>query len=271
MPHLQTIQLSGISETTLWTLHNRASEAARPDGVLRDPDAVRVYRSIDYDFIGKFGAPDGSHAVRSLIVDQWVREWMEDNPGCNVVELACGLETQYQRCDDGRVQWKCIDLPQAMEARRQFLPPSDRCTYLEQSAFDISWFDDLDHKRPVFVSAQGLLMYFAEAEVRRLISAIYDQLSDVIFVFDTVPPWFSRKSMKGFAKTANYVLPPLPWGISHGDLEPTLKSWNSKILDFQIIQYMPARGALRLASKVLLKIPGIINFAPLVVRAASIG
>jgi hypothetical protein len=32
--------LEGVSATTLWTLHNRGSEAKRSDGVIRDPWAV---------------------------------------------------------------------------------------------------------------------------------------------------------------------------------------------------------------------------------------
>jgi O-methyltransferase involved in polyketide biosynthesis len=32
--------LDGVSATTLWTLHNRGTEAKRSDGVFRDPWAV---------------------------------------------------------------------------------------------------------------------------------------------------------------------------------------------------------------------------------------
>lgn len=271
MPQLQSVHLSGVPETTLWTLHNRACEAMRPDGVLNDPDAVRIYQSIDYDFVGNFGKADGAHAIRSLIIDHWLLDWMENNPGCTVVELACGLETQFQRCDDGRVQWMCVDLPETIEVRRQFLPPSERCTYLEQSAFDTSWISHLDPARPIFVSAQGLLMYYTEVEVRQLVTNLFDQLSDLMFVFDTIPPWFSRKTIRGFARTPNYTLPPLPWGIAYSNIESTLKKWSPKILDVRIKPYMPARGKLRTIGKVLLKVPGVINWAPLVVRATSIG
>jgi O-methyltransferase involved in polyketide biosynthesis len=35
--------LEGVSATTLWTLHNRGSEAKRSDGVIRDPWAVTPF------------------------------------------------------------------------------------------------------------------------------------------------------------------------------------------------------------------------------------
>ncbi|MEM9462324.1 MAG: class I SAM-dependent methyltransferase, partial [Myxococcota bacterium] len=34
--------LSGVPETMLWTLHNRATESIRPDGVLKDADVERI-------------------------------------------------------------------------------------------------------------------------------------------------------------------------------------------------------------------------------------
>jgi hypothetical protein len=42
--------LEGVSATTLWTLHNRATEAKRSDGVIRDPWAVTLLDTIDYDY-----------------------------------------------------------------------------------------------------------------------------------------------------------------------------------------------------------------------------
>ena len=38
--------LEGVSATTLWTLHNRGTEAKRSDGVIRDPWAVTLLDSI---------------------------------------------------------------------------------------------------------------------------------------------------------------------------------------------------------------------------------
>jgi hypothetical protein len=35
-----SVELEGVPETLLWTLYHRATEARRPDAVLRDPKAV---------------------------------------------------------------------------------------------------------------------------------------------------------------------------------------------------------------------------------------
>ncbi|MEM8930523.1 MAG: class I SAM-dependent methyltransferase, partial [Acidobacteriota bacterium] len=61
--------LSGVPETMLWTLHNRAGEAMRPDGVLDDPKAIEIYRAVDYEYERNFGRAEPSHALRSKVFD----------------------------------------------------------------------------------------------------------------------------------------------------------------------------------------------------------
>src|SRR5688500_10989483 len=91
--------LTGVPETMLWTLYNRASEAKRPDAILKDPDCVRIYDSLDYDFARSFGDAEPSHAVRAIESDRLLRAWMAENPGGTVVSLGEGLETQALRVD----------------------------------------------------------------------------------------------------------------------------------------------------------------------------
>ncbi len=65
---LENGTLSDIPETMLWTLHNRAVEALRSDGVIDDDKAIEIYQSIDYDYEKNFGKAEPSHALRSLVL-----------------------------------------------------------------------------------------------------------------------------------------------------------------------------------------------------------
>lgn len=221
----QKVDLGGVPETMLWTLHNRASEAMRKDAWLRDEHAVRIYRSVPYDYERSFGKADGSHAIRSLIFDEAVHSWLAQHPGGTVVELACGLETQFQRIDDGQVNWVCVDLPESIAVRERFLPPSGRCRHIAKSALDLSWMDDIDSAGPIFVSMQGLLMYFEERDVKTLLTAILLRFPGSTLMFDVIPRWFSRKTLKGLRKTPHYTAPPMPWGINRDEIEPRLRTW----------------------------------------------
>ena len=97
-----TSKLDGVSETMLWTLYDRACEARRPDGILVDPDSVRICAAIDYDFTRHFGDPVGSFAARAAEIDQLLRRWLKRHPNGLIVSLGEGLETQGLRVDNGR-------------------------------------------------------------------------------------------------------------------------------------------------------------------------
>jgi len=262
-------ELTGIPETMLWTLHNRASEAVRPDGFIRDQEAARIYASIDYDYRRSFGRPDGSHATRSAMFDEVVGDWMKHHPGGTVVELGCGLETQFQRIDDGRVRWLCVDVPEAIAVRERFLAPSERCRFVPKSALDLSWMESVEPSEPLFVTAQGLFMYFEEAEVKRLLTAILERFPDVELMFDVIPRWLSRKSMAGLQKTRHYRVPKMPWGIGQGELEPLLRSWSPRIGSVRLMPYRRFRLFPWSLFPLMARIPGLREGMPWIVHLTA--
>lgn len=74
-------------ETALLTLHQRATEAARTDGILDDPMAISLHASVDYDF-AHFGRTHQATALRALIFDKATREYLDYHPCATVVALA---------------------------------------------------------------------------------------------------------------------------------------------------------------------------------------
>jgi len=267
----QAAVLTGLPQTMLWTLHNRAGEALRSDGCLMDPEGVRIYRSIPYDYVGTFGPSDGSHAVRAKICDKIVSDWLRAHPSGTVVELGAGLETQFQRCDDGKVRWLCVDVPTAIEVRELLLPSSPRCRSIAASALDCGWMNEIDSARGVLVTAQGLFMYLERSEVQGLFAAILDRFANVELVFDVIPRWYSRKTLTGFQRTKTFKVPPMPWGANRCELESLLRGWSHAVGEVRLYQYGYTRGWPGTAVRVLSAIPGARNIVPTIahVRAAS--
>jgi O-methyltransferase involved in polyketide biosynthesis len=91
--------LTDVPETMLWTLHNRAVEAMRDDGIIQDEKAIEIYRKIDYDYEQSFGKAEPSHAIRSLDFDREIRDFLDDYPNATIVNLGEGLETQRFRIE----------------------------------------------------------------------------------------------------------------------------------------------------------------------------
>jgi len=195
--------LAGVSVTMLWSLHNRASEAKRPDGILHDPESIYIQSAIDYDFARHFGDPLGSLAARAVEIDRVLRSWLDRHPEGIVVSLGEGLETQSRRVDNGRMGWLSVDLPDAIRLRERFFAPTHRFRHIAASALDPVWMDAVGPSSDVFIVAQGLLMYLAPERVRQLFVCIADRFPGSVLVFDTIPRWFSDLTMVGLNKTAN--------------------------------------------------------------------
>ncbi len=249
--------LKEIPETMLWTLHNRASEAARADGLLRDERAVEIYRALDYDYKRSFGRADGSHAMRSLAFDTELQAFLAAHPDGVIVNLGEGLETQRFRLDTDQALWLSVDLPEAMAVRERFILPDERHRHLPISALDRSWIESVPPGRPVYVTAQGLLMYFAPQEVEELFRDLAERLPGAWFAFDHIPAWLSRKSLRGWWKTRHYRTPAMPWGINRDRIEPTLRAWVPDLAEVRPLPFAMPRGLWRGVQSVVERVPWI--------------
>ena len=229
--------LGGVSETMLWSLYNRASEARRPDGVLVDPESMRIQSAINYDFARHFGDPRARSRRRAVEIDRALRSWLEHHPEGTVVSLGEGLETQSRRVDNGRMRWLSVDLPDAIRLRERFLAPTHRFRHIAASALDPVWMDAVDPSSDVFIVAQGLLMYLAPERVRQLFASIADRFPGSELVFDTIPRWFSDLTLLGLNQTASYRLPSMPWGINRDEVEPTLRRWHPRVATVAFLSY----------------------------------
>jgi len=209
--------LEGVSTTTLWTLHNRGTEAKRSDGVIRDPWAVTVFDAIDYDY-RKFGKPNQSHGLRAVAFDMAASAYLTAHPKASVVALAEGLQTSFWRLQRTGVvdelTWYSVDLPPVMALREKLLPTDERIVTLAQSALDLSWMDRVDDSHGVFITAEGLLMYLEPDDALGLIRACAARFPGGQMMFDSIPHWLSRRTLKGLKLSDRYTAPPMPFALS---------------------------------------------------------
>jgi len=258
--------LSGVSETMLWSLHNRACEARRHDGILDDPGTISIHNAIDYDFHHHFGTPGGSLAARAVQIDQVLRQWLQKHPHGLVVSLGEGLETQALRVDNGQMRWLSVDLPHAILLREQFISPTSRFSHLAASALLPDWMDHVDPASGLCVIAQGLLMYFEPHLVERLFCFVAARFPGATMIFDTVPAWFSRLTMNGLKQTPHYLLPPMPWGIDQDQIKDTLKTWYPGVRDIEFQKYRAPRGVHRYMADMIQMLPVLRHQVPCLLK-----
>jgi O-methyltransferase involved in polyketide biosynthesis len=260
--------LAGVSETMLWSLYNRASEAQRPDSALIDPESVRIQSLLKYDFAAHFGVSLGSLAARAIEIDRALRSWLACHPEGIIVSLGEGLETQSRRVDNGRMRWLTVDLPDAIRLRERFLLPTPRFRHIAASALDPIWMDAVDPSSGIFIVAQGLLMYLEPERVHQLFAGIAERFPDSELVFDTVPRWFSDLTMLGLNQTATYRLPSMPWGINRDEIEQTLRHWHPCVDTVSFLPYRSPRGLPRLFAGMTDQLPIARHAVPSLVHVA---
>src|SRR5699024_3977411 len=127
-------------------------------------------------------------AVRSANMDRFIQAFLSRKPNGVIVQIGCGLETTYNRCDNGRTLWYAVDLPQVMEYRRKLLPKAEREVYLVGDAFAENLIRRVRADvpdAPLLIIAGGLFHYFQDTKVLGMFRMLC-QFGDIEIVFDTV-------------------------------------------------------------------------------------
>jgi len=182
-------RLGAVQETLFIPLAARARETQKKHPVLRDPKAVDLVRSIDYD-TAKYDQSAGGFVtvLRTAIIDFWVRSFLAAHPAATVVELGTGLNTRFERVDNGQVHWFDLDLPDTIELRRAFFADTGRRRMIAASALDEDWLPDVARSRgPYFFVADGVLVYLPEDQVMAMLARLAERFPGALLVLDTYP------------------------------------------------------------------------------------
>jgi len=184
----RSVQLGQVQETALIPLYARALESRRKRPILEDPKAIEIVESIDWDF-QRFGQRRRvvGCTLRSAMFDVWVRDFLRLHPGGTVVEIGAGLNTRFERLDNGSVHWYDLELPDAVELRRRFFSDSERRITLAASVLDPGWIETVRRSPgPYFLVAETVFVYLEEAQVKSALRQIASGFPQVAIALDTV-------------------------------------------------------------------------------------
>ncbi|MBN1847784.1 MAG: class I SAM-dependent methyltransferase [Deltaproteobacteria bacterium] len=238
MGGLKEIELGSVQETLFLPLWGRAIETQKKKPLLIDNKALSIINSIPYDFtvmsknINK--VVQASWVARSIFFDKKIKAFIDVYPEATIANIGCGLDTTFDRVDNGKIQWIDLDLPDTIDLRKKFISESNRRHFIPKSVFDQSWYNSIDKKDKVMLLIAGVLCYFSESDVKRLFNDFHTFIPGAEVVFD----YFSAIGMKvsnkkviengGMDKSAY-----LKWSIDN-ILE--IERWDSNI---KILSYMP--------------------------------
>jgi O-methyltransferase involved in polyketide biosynthesis len=223
-------RIKNIPGTMLIPLWARAVETGMPKPIILDKKACEIISMIDYDF-SKFEKAWMSQvgvSIRTMILDDAVRHFINLYPEAVIINLGAGLDTRYTRLDGSRIScWYDLDLPEAIDLRKVFFNESKKNRFIAKSIFDFSWMDDVDDKgKPVLIIAEGLFMFFMEDELRPLFNALVKRFLAAEMLFEMLPPFAVGRSKYHDSLNKIEGQTEFKWGLKKSrDME----KWNTHI------------------------------------------
>jgi O-methyltransferase involved in polyketide biosynthesis len=199
-------KLSDVSGTMLITLYARARESVSREPILKDQKAVEIIEIFKRELAGSTNPIHRkiindsynsklavTMALRSRRFDKYVLDFLRRHPKGTVVNFGCGLDTRFDRIDNGLVHWFDIDFPAVIDLRRRFMKESERRRFIGMSILDEKWTGEITTGGPFLILAEGVFMYLHEEDVRALLAMTKEKLGPYELVCEvTHKYWVDR-------------------------------------------------------------------------------
>ena len=201
------MSLSDVSETGLLTFYCHVIESQNPDPILFDEKALEIAKQLN-----PLLAESSSSLLRNLAngkiknelvvhinlrakkYDEYAKSFLAKNPNGIIINIGCGMDSRFQRIDNGRMTCFDLDLPEMIQFKKQFVKETDRYHFIGASVFDHAWMDlVVKTKKPVLFMAEGVFMYLDGAKVKDLILKLQSRFPGSELVCEVVTEMFTRK------------------------------------------------------------------------------
>jgi len=216
--------LSQISQTAILTLVCRVVESEKNNPVFTDPMAVlcldrlmSISSEEEKHRIMKWkkmyaGNPRDSkaRALTARSFDHIASLFISNNPGCTVVNLACGFDTRFWRIEHEKCQYFELDLPELIELKREILKEHLDYELIGCSVLDTSWIDKVtsNGNSNFLLLAEGLFYYLPKQDATRLLQVIARRFNRSQLVLDMAPEKYTKGLWKWFIQLHSKA-----WGI----------------------------------------------------------
>lgn len=188
--------LTGSAETMLQSFYARAKYSRKKNAKFYDAKAIELVGKIDYDFskAEKDSTMSNGVIARTIVFDELVKDFINKNPDCTVVNIACGLDTRFYRMDNGRIIWYNVDLPETIEVRDAIYHESGRVSTIGISATDPDWADKVTKRGKMLFIIEGLSMYLTSDENAQMLSIIRDKFDNATVLMECLAKkWVNKE------------------------------------------------------------------------------
>lgn len=256
------IEPNTVQETLVIPLYGRKICSENFPGLFEDPVAEHICAMLDYDFAekgrqmkttaGLFGTLEV--AQRQYDVCCEAKDYLKEHPNAAVINLGCGLDDTFHKCDNGHCLGYNVDVPDVIAIRNELLPAGERETNIGCDLNNFKWMDAVDSSGGAVFFATGVFYYFKIENVKRLFLGIAERFPGSVLVFDSCNRLGAKMMMKTWLKKAGIT--DVGAFFSLEDPEE-LESWSDSFASVTSKSYMRGYrdiyGDVRLAHKLMIK------------------
>ena len=237
------IEKNTVQETLIIPLYGRKVCSDRFPNLFKDPEAERICNLLDYDFaekgkrmesgVGLFGALEVAQRQYDIACE--VKDYLKAYPNAAVVNLGCGLDDTFRKCDNGTCRGYNIDMPDVIKVRNELLPENDREKNLGFDLNDESWMDEINAGEGAIFYATGVFYYFKTEDVKALFCKMAKRFPGAVLVFDACNERGAKMMTKTWLKEAGISDVKAFFSLeSHTELE----NWSSDFSRVSAKSYM---------------------------------
>ena len=237
------IEKNTVQETLVIPLFGRLVCSERFPALFSDPEAKRICDSLDYDFdekrrkmespAGLFGALEVAQRQYDLRCE--VETYLKAHPRAAVVNLGCGLDDTFRKCENGLCRGYNIDLPDVIAVRNELLPAGEREVNLACDLNDHAWMERIDAADGAVFFAAGVFYYFKTEDVKRLFSAMAERFPGAVLAFDACNERGAKLMRKTWLKEAGITDVRAFFSLED---EGELRGWSDRFASVTAKSYM---------------------------------
>jgi O-methyltransferase involved in polyketide biosynthesis len=138
---------------------------------------------------GKYSKKEAQSLVeRVSSIDRIINNYILINQDSTVINIACGFDTRYWRLDRRDCTYIELDLPEVIDQKNELLGDQINYKMISSSVLNFDWIDEVtkEGNSNFVLVMEGLLMYFEEEDVKKLLGAISERFSNSLLVTDAL-------------------------------------------------------------------------------------
>ena len=141
--------------------------------------------------------------------------------------MGCGLDTTFERTDNGSMQWYDLDLPDVIDLRSKFVEENERRKFIAASFLEKQWLNDIQVCGKVLFISAGVFYYFEAETIKEFVIRLTDTYPNSELLFDVSSPLGVKMANKTVLENAGLNQKSrLVWGL---EKKEDILAWDKRI------------------------------------------